>query len=353
MNDKRANEFYSSVIPEAVKDKDLINNNNNTTNWNMPINTISNSSINSTNNSANNTINTNDVNLTTNNDIINNNLINRNNSIINKDTLQQNYSRSNILNASSDASVVFAGGANPFLSEAYENVAKVGLAKSQRFGKNYPDDIIAPNYYKKSFASKLRNVSLPNIFIDMFRLPIAFMLEQGVKFLAWKHFLKLVISAAIGGIMYYYLGSNWIAMIFAMIAVVCFVPMFFYRMLGMDFAFTAMILLASAQGFQVGFIMGKVPNIVGRLLTFQLELDFLYEFFAYIPIALVASFVSLENIVPVGLLMTLLYTIGYIIYHKMFDMLGAEQWSYAFTNCLFNMLMISQLAPFLIRWGYG
>ncbi len=319
-----------------------MNNNNNNNN---PINNIN-----------TNTINTNDVNFDANTleRIKNLNKINIESNVLNNnDTVRENYPNGNILNASSAASVAFAGGVNPFLSEAYENVAKVSLAKSQRFGKNYPDDIIAPNYYKRSFASKLRNVSLSNLFVDMFRLPIAFLLEQGVKFLAWKHFLKLVISAVIGGVMYYYLGSNWIAMIFAMIAVVCFIPMFFYRMLGMDFAFTAMILLASAQSFQVGFIMGKVPNIVGRLLTFQLELDFLYEFFAYIPIALVASFVPLKNIVPVGLAMTLLYSVGYIIYHKMFDMLGAEQWSYAITNCLFNMLMISQLAPFLIRWGYG
>ena len=347
MNDKRANDFYSSVIPEAVKDTNLINNNNN-----KAVN-MDNGNISSVNN---NSINTNDVNLDTNTLERIKNLNNNINAVNSNDTIRQNYPDGNILNVSA-ASAAFAGGVNPFLSEAYENVAKVGLAKSQRFGKNYPDDIIAPNYYKsdykRSFAAKLRNLSLSELFIDIFRLPIAFMLEQGVKFLAWKHFLKFAISIAIGGIMYYYLGSNWIAMIFAMIAVVCFIPMFFYRMLGMDFAFTAMILLASAQGFQVGFIMGKVPNIVGRLLTFQLELDFLYEFFAYIPIALVASFVSLENIVPVGLLMTLLYTIGYIIYHKMFDMLGAEQWSYAFTNCLFNMLMISQLTPFLIRWGYG
>ena len=123
MNDKRANDFYSSVIPEAVKDTNLINNNNN-----KAVN-MDNGNISSVNN---NSINTNDVNLDTNTLERIKNLNNNINAVNSNDTIRQNYPDGNILNVSA-ASAAFAGGVNPFLSEAYENVAKVGLAKSQRF----------------------------------------------------------------------------------------------------------------------------------------------------------------------------------------------------------------------------
>ena len=68
-------------------------------------------------------------------------------------------------------------------------------------------------------------------FVDACIIPYAYYFFWGLCLFTKDIMLKTRIKMVVYGF----------AMIFAMIAVVCFIPMFFYRMLGMDFAFTAMI----------------------------------------------------------------------------------------------------------------
>jgi len=168
-----------------------------------------------------------------------------------------------------------------------------------------------------------------------------------------KYFYKFAAVVLIWCVLYFYIGSNWLAFLFSIISIITFIPMFFYRMIGIDFGFAAMILLSSVQSFEVGIIVGKIPNLIGRLLTFNFEMEFLYETFGYVIIAFVASLSPLNLITTIGTMLILIYTLGYLAFHWFLDILTPVEWSFAITNAIFNVVVISQLVPILARMGYG
>ena len=158
---------------------------------------------------------------------------------------------------------------------------------------------------------------------------------------------------SIGLLLFLFLGSNWVAITFALIGIFMFLPMAMFKIIGMEFNFAAMIMLASMQSFEVGFIVGKLANLIGHLVTFDLEPELFYEFIVYIPIAFVASLFPFSAIIWVGVILTLLYNTGYLLYHKFTGLLTGQKFMYSVTNCMFNVIIFLKIVPMLQSWGWS
>lgn len=170
-------------------------------------------------------------------------------------------------------------------------------------------------------------------------------LENGNKFRMIK-----TAGLVLGAVAFFLLmiGVNPVVSLFVLLAIASMYPMRFLPWLGVELCFFFTILTSMVYGPVVGVLVGKISNTVGVTLAGVLDQNIVYDFGAFIAIAVIAAMFPAQYITMVGIILLLLYHIGYIIYNKAMDLYDGDNMLFSLTNLLFNIAMFWRLGPILV-----
>ena len=196
------------------------------------------------------------------------------------------------------------------------------------------------------------DLNAPILRHSKFHLFSLYILDQLDQFRKWKYSKTVLFLVFVALVLFFEFRGNVLAVILAFTSVLLFYPMSKYDYVGLEFSFSAMIILSSMYGFGVGILMGKVPNLIGHLITHRIDFEFIYELIVFAPIAYVSSLFTLNTIMLPGLLIILLYNAGDLLFYRYSGLLTLKRLTYVVTHCLFNVAIIVNLVPFLLRLGF-
>ena len=191
------------------------------------------------------------------------------------------------------------------------------------------------------------DLNAPILRYSKFHLFSLYLLDLLSNFRKKKHANTILFLIFVILLLFFEFKANALAVFLAFISVLLFYPMSHYDYLGLELSFSAMIILSSMYGFTTGIIMGKIPNIIGHLITHKIDFEFIYELIVFVPIAYISSLVSLEHIIPVGIVISVIYNIGYMLFFIYSGLFTMKRLIYAISHCLFSIGVIVNLVPLL------
>jgi hypothetical protein len=117
--------------------------------------------------------------------------------------------------------------------------------------------------------------------------------------------------------------------------------------LGIELCFLFTVFASMHYGFVEGLIIGKVVNTTGMFITGQLDHTIMYDLFAFTAVAGIASFFTLDYLLIVGLVLLIVYHLGYFIYQSTVIGMNVEHALFITTNILFNVLVFYHFSRYL------
>lgn len=142
----------------------------------------------------------------------------------------------------------------------------------------------------------------------------------------------------------YYITSILVLFIF----VLCVLSMQHLRFMpwfgGFDLNIILTVYTGVTYGLPAAFFIGNASTL-GLILSGDIDNGIVYDFVISYAIAFLSSFFALSMFVPVVTSMSIIYTVGYIIYHKMFGTLEIQTFSWAITNFLWIMFVVHKVLP--------
>ncbi len=177
-----------------------------------------------------------------------------------------------------------------------------------------------------------------------------------ISLLRQKYARYIILGLAILISLLFLMKGNVLAVLFIIAGLLLYIPMNEYSWLGLEISFSATIIVSSIYGAKLGLTAGLAPCLIGRFLSADLDSDILYYVPAHVVIAMIASYIPLQNLTTAGIILLVVYTGLYLILNHMpggYDIDTLYTASSVSTSAVLNLLIILIVIPLLLGLGFS